>query len=40
MRPMFKNTADKDTFGKKKKKANATAAVGLSLLARTFGVDV
>lgn len=29
---MFKNTADKDTFGKKKK-ANATAAVGLSLLA-------
>ena len=39
MRPMLKNTADKDTFGKKKK-ANAAAAVGLSLLARTFGVDV
>lgn len=39
MRPMFKNTADKDTFGKKKK-ANATAAVGLSLLAWTFGVGV
>ena len=38
MRPMLKNTADKDTFGKKK--ANAAAAVGLSLLARTFGVDV
>ena len=37
---MFKNTADKDTFGKKKKKADATAAVGLSLLARTFGVGV
>lgn len=34
---MFKNTADKDTF---EKKTNATATGRLSLLVRTFGVDV
>lgn len=40
---MFKNTADKDTFGKnktKQKKPNATATGVLSFLVRTFGVDV